>query len=365
MLTNGNVQQVVKHSMAYGFVLSQPFAYYVDAYPIIQNEVLTEAKTLYYGQHNEAVRVLQHKLNQLSYYDKEADGEFGVLTEYALKKFQKDNNLSTTGRGDMQTIDTLVRIERQKYMEPLKSISTTYHPGDTGEDIKTIQNALYYFGYYSDKIDGIYGPNTDKALKAFHLDHGIEVKEQVSEKTINAIYEAEAPEEPEESESPEVTEETPESTEQQEENSGETETPAPENNAPKQVKKDDTKQSIDTSALISTAKQYIGTPYVWGGAAPGGFDCSGLIQYVFEQLGYNMPRTVTDFWNQTAPVEKLSVGDLVFFETYKAGPSHMGIYIGNGQFINANSGHGVRVDDMNIDYWKQRYLGAKRVVIQN
>ncbi|WP_186577753.1 C40 family peptidase [Aquibacillus kalidii] len=345
MLTNGSVQQLVKQSMAYGFVLSQPFSFYVDAYPMLQNEVLAESSMLKYGLHNDAVRVMQYKLNQLSYYDKEIDGDYGVLTEYALKKFQKDNNLKATGQADEKTMNTLIKIEREKYLRPLRSIDQNYYPGDTGKDIETIQKALHYFGYYKDELDGIYGPMTDQALKAFQQDHGIEVQPEVNEKTINAIYTAEPTE---------VTQPKEKSKEQE----------ATEPKEPKQVPKAVEQQAYSTATLISNAKQYVGTPYVWGGESPGGFDCSGYIQYVFQTVNIQLPRTVSDIWNMTKPVNELSIGDFVFYETYKAGPSHMGIYVGNGQFIHAGESRGVEISNMNNSYWEPRYLGAKRLAIQ-
>mgnify|MGYP001271617164 CR=1 FL=1 len=352
MLTNGNVQHVVKHSMSYGFALSQPFSLYVDAYPMLQNEVLNQSESLVYGQHNEAVRVLQHKLNELNYYDDTIDGDFGVLTEYALKKFQLEHNLTTDGQANQETLDTIKRIEREKYLKPLKSISQTYNPGDTGEDIEIIQTALNYFGYYTAEIDGIYGPITDRALKQFQKDHGIEVEDEVNQKTINAIYEAE----------PEV-EQVQEETAQPETNKAEEKENNAQKSESKQIKKLQAQSGYDVSQLISTAKQYAGTPYVWGGESPSGFDCSGYIQYVFSSVGIIVPRTVSDIWNMARPVDTLSVGDLVFYETYKAGPSHMGIYLGNGQFIHAGN-NGVEISDMSINYWQQRYLGAKRIIVQ-
>lgn len=74
-----------------------------------------------------------------------------------------------------------------------------------------------------------------------------------------------------------------------------------------------------------------------------------------------VPRSVTDLWNFSTPVNKPSVGDLVFFQTYKAGPSHVGIYLGNNQFIHAGVTKGVSIANINDQYWRTRYLGAKRI----
>lgn len=112
-------------------------------------------------------------------------------------------------------------------------------------------------------------------------------------------------------------------------------------------------------SLISEAKKYIGVPYVWAGSTPSGFDCSGYLNYVYSKVGITIPRTVETIWNATKPVSSLRAGDLVFFETYKTGPSHAGIYIGNNKFIHAGTSRGVEISDMDNTYWKPRYLGAK------
>lgn len=113
------------------------------------------------------------------------------------------------------------------------------------------------------------------------------------------------------------------------------------------------------NSLVAEAKKYIGVPYVWAGSTPSGFDCSGYLNYVYNRAGISIPRTVASIWDATKSVSSPRVGDLVFFETYKAGPSHAGIYLGNGQFIHAGSSRGVEISDMNNSYWKPRYLGAK------
>ncbi|WP_174728028.1 LysM peptidoglycan-binding domain-containing protein [Mesobacillus harenae] len=117
--------------------------------------------------------------------------------------------------------------------------------------------------------------------------------------------------------------------------------------------------SNKVSALVSEAKKHIGTPYVWGGSTTAGFDCSGYLQFVFNKAGVSIPRTVSDIWNASKSVSSPKVGDLVFFETYKPGPSHAGIYLGDNKFIHAGSSRGVEISDMNNSYWKPRYLGAK------
>src|SRR5699024_4487501 len=107
------------------------------------------------------------------------------------------------------------------------------------------------------------------------------------------------------------------------------------------IKKEVNNNLIDQ--LIATAKSQIGVRYLWGGVSSSWFDCSCFIQFAFQRQGVTIPRTVADIWNQSTPVDQPAVGDVVFFETYKKGPSHAGIYMGNGQFIHASESKGVMI----------------------
>ena len=115
--------------------------------------------------------------------------------------------------------------------------------------------------------------------------------------------------------------------------------------------------------MLQQAKQYIGVPYVWGGTSPSGFHCSGFSQYTFKKAGVDIPRSSALQYNTGSPVSKdqLKSGDLVFFSTYKPGPSHVGIYIANNQFIAASSSQGIAITDLNNSYYQQRYIGARRI----
>lgn len=123
--------------------------------------------------------------------------------------------------------------------------------------------------------------------------------------------------------------------------------------------------TVSSSSIVSTAKDYIGVKYVYGGTTTSGFDCSGYIQYVFKQAGVNLPRTTGEMYNRGTAVGKgnLTAGDLVFFNTSGTGTvSHAGIFIGNGKFIHASSSRGVMISEVNDPaYWGSRYVGAKRV----
>lgn len=120
-----------------------------------------------------------------------------------------------------------------------------------------------------------------------------------------------------------------------------------------------------TSAAVARAQDFLGIRYRRGGQTPEtGFDCSGLVGYVFQSLGTQLPRTAREMSREGTRINKdeLQPGDLVFFNTMRRAFSHVGIYMGNNQFLHAPaSGGAVRIDDMRENYWFKRYNGARRI----
>ncbi|BCJ85086.1 hydrolase [Effusibacillus dendaii] len=186
-----------------------------------------------------------------------------------------------------------------------------------------IQQQLRILGYFTYPSNtGYYGELTEGAVKAFQKDNGIEVTGKVGPTTAKILADVAAKNEANWKQS----------------------------NAAK------------SSQLIDTAESLIGTPYAWGGTSPSGFDCSGFVNYVFKNTkGIQLGRTTGDMYSEGTPVTDLQPGDLVFFATYSSGPSHVGIYVGDNQFISSTDSYGVKIDSLSNSYWGPRYLGAKRI----
>ena len=126
--------------------------------------------------------------------------------------------------------------------------------------------------------------------------------------------------------------------------------------------------SVAANGVLIRAIGLVGTPYRYGGNSPeGGFDCSGLVQFVFrDTAGLRLPRSTRDLVAMDAPEidrRRLQPGDLVFFNPGGGTASHIGIYVGEGRFVHApSSGGTVRLDQLDSEYWRRNWAGARRVL---
>lgn len=127
---------------------------------------------------------------------------------------------------------------------------------------------------------------------------------------------------------------------------------------------------IDPSAppaerVAAMADAFIGTPYVWGGSTPSGFDCSGLVQFVYKEVGVGLPRRAVDQSRsgRAASLRDLELGDLVFFRIDRDIISHVGIHVGEGEFVHApGTGKTVRRDSLDDDWWRRRVKAVRRII---
>lgn len=118
--------------------------------------------------------------------------------------------------------------------------------------------------------------------------------------------------------------------------------------------------SANSSTVVAIAMRYLGVPYVWGGASPSGFDCSGFTLYVYAQVGISLPHYAASQYGMGSPVsrDQLQPGDLVFFN----GLGHMGMYIGGGNFIHApHTGDVVKISSLSDSWYASTYVGARRL----
>ncbi|MGY2892942.1 C40 family peptidase [Deinococcus sp. UYEF24] len=124
-------------------------------------------------------------------------------------------------------------------------------------------------------------------------------------------------------------------------------------------------RSSNTNSIRTAASRFLNIRYALGGSGAGGIDCSAYTRAVFQQLGVSLPRTARAQFGVGSSVSRgnLQSGDLVFFNTMGGGVSHVGVYLGDGQFANANSYNGrTMIESMTTVYWATRYVGARRVL---
>ena len=301
-------------------------------------------KVLKLNSTGKEVNNLQKDLKFLGFFTFYKTTDFyGTITAEAVRKFQISQKLKATGVADQITLDRVQKQVAAKKNPPAApatpskpapskpNVSTPATPpkeavllkfGSKGTQVMQLQTRLKNLGYFTyPMVTDYFGTVTEESVEKFQKANGLAVTGTVTNTVLNKLSAVEKA---------------------------------------KPQKPSKTRDQI-TINVIANASELMGVPYVWGGTTPRGFDCSGFIQYVYAKEGIQLPRTVAQMWRATSSVSKPAVGDLVYFETYTAGPSHLGIYIGNNQFVHAGSSTGVTVSDMNLSYWKTRYLGSKRV----
>ena len=194
----------------------------------------------------------------------------------------------------------------------------SFQRGDDGQEVVAIQKRLVELSYSINNIDGDFGPETERAVKNFQADKGLEVDGIVGSATYRALMNREMP-------------------------------PNRSNSVVRNV--------------LRSAYSVIGTPYVFGGTTPYGFDCSGFTSYVFNNTVGSIPRVAQSQFNATTHVsrEELLPGDLVFFVgTYDtAGVSHCGIYVGDGMMIHC--GDPIQYANLNTSYWQSHFYAYGRL----
>lgn len=286
---------------------------------------------LHLGIEHEDVKVLQEHLIDLGYLElEELSTYFCEETHNALVKFQEAQGLEGDGSFGPETYKALVNVvskyEPLVYTRPLKE-------GMSGEDVRLLQERLKVLGFLViEECTDYYGSMTKKAVADFQREYGLIVDGMAGPETIKTI-----------------------------------------NLALKNIIDSPLLQSSRGSSLASslgkniaeTAKKYAGSRYRYGANGPDAFDCSGFVQFIYGQFGIELPRSSSDQASVGTKVSKdeLQVGDIVVFSnTYRSGPSHTGIYLGNNKFIHASTSRkGVIISDLNSNYYRKHFSYGRRV----
>ncbi|UCZ52965.1 peptidoglycan-binding protein [Bacillus shivajii] len=327
-------------------VLSVTLAGSLFILPSISEAALGD-QTLREGMRHNDVVELQEVLRDKGHFTfHTSTGFFGEITRSAVRDFQRSAGIQVDGIVGPQTFGALEVSGTSSNGSSSSSSSstasnssssvtfeTTLRNGMRGSHVRALQDALRDRGF-SAGSSGIYGPKTIAGVRDFQRAAGIGVDGIAGPQTFGALNNGVSRE------------------------SNETNISSSSSSS---SSSDSSSSTNLASGLESTAKDLIGTPYSWGGTSPSGFDCSGFLGYVFSQNGVDIPRTVSGIHSASSSVSSPQKGDLVFFETYTSGPSHAGIYLGNGDFIHAGTSTGVTISNLSQSYWNQRYLGAGRI----
>jgi NlpC/P60 family/Putative peptidoglycan binding domain len=259
------------------------------------------------GDHGTLVRRLQRLLHV------PADGVFGRRTRHAVRTFQRRHHLLADGQVGPHTWRALLRrsgAARHRVDDGILRL------GDRGAGVARVQHMLHV------RVNGLYDRRTYLAVRRFQRSHRLTVDGEVGPQTLRALRRASR--------------------------SG-------------HARRHHVRHATLGARAAQLAKRYKGTPYRWGGSTPRGFDCSGLVMYVYARLGVEVPRVTYAQWHAGRHVrrDQLRPGDLVFFDHR----GHVGIYTGHGWFIHApHRGARVHASQLGRRWFRRHFDGAVRVV---
>lgn len=321
------------------------------------------------GDTDAGVVELQTRLAELMYIDGGEPTEyFGEPLETAVKRFQRVHHMNETGEADELTQELMFSEEAAVYR---------LQPGDSGEDVESMQDRLYELGYEVEKRNGYFGVATEKALISFQDRNRLEETGIMDSETYDVLYSNNA--RPKVDPTPTPTpkpKKTPAPTKRPSSNdnndsSGEvgvTKTAEPSGGGSNTGGGGSVPEATgDVQGFINTALAQEGKPYILGDEGPNSFDCSGLVHYSLTQNGVKVGRmsassfAVIDSW-QTVSEGELRTGDLLFFwNDSRSRINHTGIWLGGNKYVHASSSRGQVVVSTWNNWAETHFSHGKRV----
>lgn len=326
---------------------------------------LSAYTTLRLGDDNASVITLQQRLTDLGYLDSDMpDSQYNESIESAVVLFQRACNMAQTGIADGNTQSSLYADDAQTYR---------IKRSDIGADVLRLQQRLTELGYYTDRINGYFGPNTEQAVMLFQAINGLDVRGELDYDAWSILYSEDAmalPALPTDTPTPRPTAKRT-SSGQSTKTSGKTTPKATKNNGgtPKPTAAKTSSSSKKTySSVVAAAQDQLGKPYVWSAEGPDSFDCSGLVYYCLKQSGHSVSRqssrgfSQNGSWKLITSMSDLKAGDLVFFKSDSSSSvNHTGICISSSVMIHASSSKGqVAKSNLHQAYWERNFVCGRR-----
>ena len=310
-----------------------------------------KANIIALGEQSEIVKKYQNRLIALGYLSGEADGNFGLSTQNAIRAFQSRND---------QVVDGYLGPDTRSLMDSENAKPFGMRLGEQSDDVKNMQNLLVKYGYLSqDKASGYFGEMTKDAVIAFQSVNGLGTDGTAGAKTLQLLQSGTAKSKPK----PKAKAKTP--------SRGNRGGAAGGNSAPAGRGDAGSGGSISSGvggatvsgsagSLVSIASSKIGSPYVWGSKGPNSFDCSGFVYWCLNQAGVGTSYMTSSGWRNPGRFKKVSMGELQAGDIVVV-RGHVGIYAGGGSVIDASSSNGRVVHRSLSGWWSKNFITAWRI----
>lgn len=299
------------------------------------------------GEFSEKLKTYQNRLKKLGYLTTEADGKYGNDTEAAVKRFQERNGLIADGYLGPQSIELLMSDNAQ---------ANALMIGMKGTDVENVQRRLKELNYLK-TVDGYFGSGTENAVRAFQERNGLSVDGKVGKKTMNVLTSSSAKKAGSSGSSSGSSSGGSSSGSSGGSSSGGSSGSSGSSGS-------NVSNGANVETFISVAKSKVGCKYVRGGKGPSTFDCSGFVYWCLNQAGVSQSYMTSSAWQKTTKYQRISSmsslkrGDVISFK------GHVGIYLGNGQMIDASSSEGkIRIcsNIQSSSYWTRNFVCGFRI----